>query len=621
MDSDDTDDTAEGPEATEAAEAGPAEAQPARPALTRQRDRQHTGSNLRRYGPLALIVVLLVGIGALVVVDDGDTAADDSDEADALGTDEVGAPAPTGRMPVTYEEAEADGTVDDHEWGDRCDADTGHVRIPTVYAAPCVPVFEGDNGGATAPGVTADTITVVRYVPDDALSASPLATPGGEETTADQYETQVDYFELYASQAELYGRTIELVDYQATGTGEDVVAARADAAQIAAELEPFAVLGGPQLDRGTFAQELTSHGIVCLDCAGPVDLEIREKMDPKVWGILPAGEQFTSTLAAWASALARDPNADEEELEELSKASYAGDPDMRERTRKIGIIHFDQDPPVFAVEEGSIEGIDYIESYILDFSTLPQKAAELIARYKSEGVTTIVFLGDPVMPGYLASAATEADYYPEWVYTGTFLTDTNFFGRGVDPEQMEHSFGISQLGAPTPQDLSDAVHVYRWYFGEDAFPAARSSYTLSQAAARWLVNGIHMAGPDLDAETFARGQFRIPPAGGGPTTPQVSFGNWGLFPDPDYSGIDDAAEIWWDPTVEVDDEFGNPGSGVWRRAHGGERFVNEDDAPAPNPFTDVEDTVTVFDELPEVDQPPSYPPPPGSPAAEGASPS
>ncbi len=126
-----------------------------------------------------------------------------------------------------------------------------------------------------------------------------------------------------------------------------------------------------------------------------------------------------------------------------------------------------------------------------------------------------------------------------------------------------------------------------------------------------------MAGPDLTAETFARGQFRIPPAGGGPTLAQVSFGNWGLFPGTgtDYSAIDDASEIWWDPTVEAVDEIGKPGIGVWRRSHGGARFVNEDDVPIPEPFGDPAGTVTVVDDLSPEDTPPDYPPPPGSPGA------
>ena len=155
--------------------------------------------------------------------------------------------------------------------------------------------------------------------------------------------------------------------------------------------------------------------------------------------------------------------------------------------------------------------------------------------------------------------------------------------------------------------------MYRWYFGgEDTLPPAENQYALLQPSARFLADGISMAGPELTPETFQQGIFRMPPRGGGPTTPQVSFGNWGYFDQTDYSGIDDSVEMWWDPSVAVEDERGVEGTGVWRRAHNGTRFTGED-APLPNQFVE-EDTVTVFDELPEEDTPPDYPPPPGSPA-------
>jgi hypothetical protein len=261
------------------------------------------------------------------------------------------------------------------------------------------------------------------------------------------------------------------------------------------------------------------------------------------------------------------------------------------------------------------EGIDMIESYILDFSTMPQKATELTARFKAAGITTVVFLGDPLMPIYLTGEATDQSYFPEWVFTGTAFTDTNLFGRQYDAEQMVHASGISQLPVPTTDDVQPALHIYRWWFGgEDTRPPARGLYAVQDGAARFVANGIQMAGPDLTARTFARGQFRIPPAGGGPITPQVSYGNWGFFPSTDFGGIDDSVEIWWDGSVEAPDETGSIGPGVWRRSHGGRRFIGEDDVPTPAPF-DPEGTVTVADELTPEDTPPDYPPPDGSPAA------
>jgi hypothetical protein len=579
--------------------------------------REPRGNPLAKWGPLALIVVLILAVGAFVVAGNrgGDgNSGDDAGAGSDAGELAEGAPEPTGRMPLTYAEAQDAGTVDDHDWGDRCDTDTAKVRIPTMYAMPCVPVFDGDNGGATTGGVTADTIRVVRYVAQEipgVSSLSPLAT-AADDSAEEQHQTMQDYFDIYASQAELYGRRIELIDYPATGAVTDVVAARADGRQIAEELKPFAVLGGPQLDEGAFAQELTSHGIVCLDCAGALPADMLEDMQPLVWSALPSGEQVLTTLGAWVTRLAETDTAEE------NLAEWAGGP-QQDQPRKLGVIHFDQDPPIFAVDEDDIpEGIDLVDSYLLDPTTIPQRMQELVARFKSQGITTVAFFGDPFTLTFLTRAATEQGWFPEWVITGTVLTDTISFGREFDPQQAVHAFGISQTAATTPQDLQDPVRLYRWYFGgEDTLPPASAVYALLNYPAEFIVQGVHMAGPDLTPETFARGQFRIPPAGGGPTLAQVSFGNWGLFPGlgTDYSGIDDASEIWWDPTVEAPDEIGEPGTGVWRRAHHGERFVNADDVPIPEPFGDPADTVTVMDQLPPEDTPPDYPPPPGSPAA------
>ena len=575
-------------------------------------------NHLRRYGPLAVIVVLLLVVATVVLVGGGDgdegeaTSGAGTIEWSSIGDSEPGAPAPTGRMPVTYAEADEAGEVDDHEWSESCDTERGTVALPSVYAPPCVPAFDGDNGGATSPGVTEDTIRVVYYAPEqNADLQSILGGMGVNDTPEQRRATLEAYAELFSSVAERYGREIELVRFAATGASTDVVASQADAIDVIA-LEPFAVIGGPALDRGTFAQEIADAGIVCYACAGVLPDQMILDMAPYVWGTSPSVDQALALLQGWVDAGA--------ETGATAEVNFAGG-DMVGQPRRTGVIHFEQDPPIFETtteeqQDRFDEDVLLTESYVLDLPNMPAKAAELIAQFKAEGINSIVFLGDPFMPGYLTEAATAQEYYPEWIFTGTALTDTNTLARTWDPAQMEHAYGISQLAAPTDQDIQEAVTLYRWYVGdEDALPPAESQYGLIAPAAAWLLRGIHMAGPELTPETFARGQFRIPPAGGGPTNPQVSFGNWGIFPEIDYHGIDDAVELWWDPTVEAEDERGQVGLGVWRRSNGGERFT-PGEAPEPRPFTE-EDTVTVFDELPEADQPPDYPPPPGSPAAGG----
>jgi hypothetical protein len=582
------------------------------------RGRSARSTSIRRYGPLVVIVALLLIVGAVVLVGgggdgEGEATSGAGDlEWSSIGDAEPGAPEPTGRMPVTYAEAEDAGEVEDHDWPETCDTERGTVKIPSVYAPPCVPAFDGDNGGATSPGVTDDSIKVVYYAPEEnADLTSILGGMGANDTPEQRVETLEHYVEMFSSVAETYGRRIELERFAATGAADDVVAARADAVDVI-EMEPFAVLGGPALDRGTFAQELANAGILCYACGGVLPDNMILDLAPYVWSTSPSPSQFLGMLGAWTEAGAAGGDTD--------TAEFAGG-DLQGEPRKTGVIHFEQDPPLYgpATEEAASRFDDLVaitETYTLDFANAGAKATELIAQFKSEGINTIVFLGDPFMPTYLTEAATAQDYYPEWIFTGTALTDTNVLARQWDPAQMERAYGISQLAAPTDQDIQEAMTLYRWYFGEDTTPPAPNQYALVAPPAAWLLQGIHMAGPQLTPETFARGMFRMPPAGGGPTNPQVSYGNWGVFPEMDYQAFDDAVEIWWDPTVSVEDERGAPGTGVWRRSNGGERFTI-DQAPPPRPFADVDNTVTVFDELPPDDRPPEYPPPQGAPAAGG----
>ena len=133
-------------------------------------DTTSSGSKaLKRYGPLAVLAILVVG--AIIVFGGGD---DDSSD-DGGSTDETPtADRPEG-APMTFQEAEEEG-VDDIEWGDECDTDRGRLKVPLSNAAPCLEPWEGDNGGATSPGVTADSIKIVYYQGEP----DPLQHPLGE---------------------------------------------------------------------------------------------------------------------------------------------------------------------------------------------------------------------------------------------------------------------------------------------------------------------------------------------------------------------------------------------------------------------------------------------------------
>jgi len=93
-------------------------------------------------------------------------------------------------------------------------------------------------------------------------------------------------------------------------------------------------------------------------------------------------------------------------------------------------------------------------AYQLDPARLQEQAASAIARFKEAGVTSIIFSGDPIAPGTFTTEATNQDYFPEWIITGSALVDTTVAARSFDQEQWANAFGISPLAArvdPTAQ--------------------------------------------------------------------------------------------------------------------------------------------------------------------------
>jgi hypothetical protein len=575
-----------------------------------------SSSPLKRYGPLVGIVVVLVVIAGVVVLSGGDSdTTDQTATSDTTGsaTSEPGAVVDT---PQTYADAKAAGTEGDTTWVDNCDPETGRIKIPSVYAPPCVPAFDGDNGGATSPGVTADTITVVSYTPPPNADIT-SALGGAADEPPDILQTRKDFVKMLQETSETYGRTVELIEFQGTGPGDDAVAAQADAVNIVENLKPFAVLNGPA-QTPVFAEEMARNKIICISCGLALPDSFTQEHAPYIWGITPSAEQFLTNFTGYVvnSLLGK-------------KAEFAGDPAMRDQTRKFGVVHFEQDPPVFTAlterlrECGAEQGYNaaVTETYEFEIGKLPERAATVIAKMKAEGVTTVMFLGDPLMPIYLTQQATAQDYHPEWVIAGTVFTDTSTLGRLYDQEQWAHAFGVSNLAARTPREISGAYQLHEWYFGTPPVASKNAAVILPPLSQLFL--GIQLAGPDLNPQTYQAGLFAAPASGGGPTTPLVSYGPDSGFkmigenceldaPRPDYFAIDDTVEIWWDAEATGVDESGKDGKGMWVYAKNAKRY-----GPGQMPVGDSnafvrDDTVMVYDQIPEEDQVPDYPSPAGA---------
>ncbi|HEX8803932.1 MAG TPA: hypothetical protein VF743_07055, partial [Acidimicrobiales bacterium] len=246
--------------------------------------------------------------------------------------------------------------------------------------------------------------------------------------------------------------------------------------------------------------------------------------------------------------------------------------------------------------------------FTLDFARLQDNARTIISRLKDAGVTSVIYYGDPLTPGALTEEATAQDYSPEWLMGPNALMDTTIFARLTDQEQWSHGFGVSYNSARGDRDTTDPWHIYEWAYGHEP---PNNTVGVLEPPVRTIFGAIHLAGPDLTPETFRDGLFRYPVSGGGPTVPQVSRGEHGVWPDRDLGGIDDATLVWWDPEATGEDETGGEGTGMYRYANGGERYTlgNFPDSQEEAGLFDEDASVTVYDTLPEGDQAPDYPPP------------
>lgn len=564
---------------------------------------------IARYGPIIAIVAVIAVVAVIAIVARGRS----SDDA-ATGTSRPAVDAAD--LPPTYQEAQQRGLTLD--FGDRCDPSTGTVQVPLSLAPPCVPVFTGDNGGATAKGVTADTVKVAYYVPKPGSDAE-AALQGLVDPPEASAQTREDFAEVLNQVYELYGRKVELVPVDASGDPDDPIAAKNDAVKIAEEIGAFAVIGGPGLSNN-YADELASRGVLCVQCGLVAPDTIYQKNAPYMWGTSATPEQFLVNVSDYISGrlLGRP-------------AEFAGDPAMQNEERVFGTVHLELDPPVFSEVEEIVnergKEVGYTpaaeETYLFDVARAPERAPGIIARMKDAGVTTVVFLGDPVMLIYLTKAATSQDYFPEWVVTGTGFTDSTAVARLYDQQQWAHAFGLSSLAVRTPREIGDAWRLHQWWFGTP--PPAQTTAPITLANMMLLFSGLHMAGPDLTVESFQAGMFRLPQAGGSATVPHVSYGDHGYFPNLDgtprldYLGVDDMTEIWWDADITSTDEGGKTGTGVWRYSDGGKRYLPGTMPRIPPRAFVAEGSVIEFDgdTLPADQRVPQYAPWPGSPTAGG----
>ena len=301
-----------------------------------------------------------------------------------------------------------------------CDPETGRIRVPLVDAPPCVLEWpEGaDNGGNTAPGVTATEIVMVVRV--DAGQTELVSDVGSIP------RGWLDGADIFNQNYEFWGRQVRLEFIDASGSTE--VAQRADATRAVNDFQPFLATDATTSGEGKaiFEAEMAARGVI-------------------VWSTGVSWQETQDQAGFRWAATADDRVTMLHVAEYIGKrvadypVQWAGDGDMIGEPRRIGMIYTDRWSRDFMEEQAAQNGFELAEAVSYDEgaeNTQRQERARVIAaRMKDAGVTTVIAGTDNIFTRTMTEAATEQQWFPEWIITGYSGHDTAFFARGYDQQQ------------------------------------------------------------------------------------------------------------------------------------------------------------------------------------------
>lgn len=425
-------------------------------------------------------------------------------------------------------------------------------QTESLYSPPCAVAFTGDNGGATHAGVTADTVRV-------AVSGVTGSMPSGEfcyDQVAQPTENATDrtfrVLQTYFNQVfQLWRRTIVLC---AVNNGANATEQRAAAEQVVDEFQAFGHANASPVG----CTALKRRARVCFTAQLPADW-FRQR-DPNAWSWYMDGTKLMRFASEYVCRKL------------VGKAAvYAGDPVLQQTKRKFGILYYDH--PDFRTNA------DFLRQQLTNECAAPlatsigydiesgdgqTNLSTAMARFRTDGVTTIIPLNDYLTNVIATNSANGSSYFPEWFTVGYGALDRNTLARLQTQTQWAHAFGLTALDMELPSTETDC---YRAYQAID--PAGEPRPAICEfvfPSLQMTVAGIQQAGPQLTPVNFRSGLHKI---GYRFYTDKVWAIGGGFGPD-DYTYTDNVAEIWWDPSATDPKDGQSPGA--YRYVRGGKRY-------------------------------------------------
>jgi hypothetical protein len=423
--------------------------------------------------------------------------------------------------------------------------DDGRQHGVTYHAPACVPRWEGgDNGGATYPGVTADSVKVVLFSsqPNEQVDAI-LAREGLAASEQEQREFLEASTEFLHKHYEFYGRKIEFVRVvgDCPTTPPDVARCR-QAAQEVARMRPFAVVWGTPLYADVFDVWVRA-GIVTIG-GNHFEKRFYTARRPFRYDVFMDGTSSADVIAEYYCKKLAGQNA--------THSGRVIHPQIGTRgnvPRRAGIVVPEIPANVLNAQrvQQRIAQCDsgedpIITTYESDIDRAAEQTRAVVAALIQNRVTTVICMCDPIAPVFGTAGMTANSYFPEHLLPGLGLLDYDKLGRLYDDQQMQHMFGPSHLGNAVPHEESDATKIWR-DVGRGGTPCLACNGPWAYFSLVGTI--IQSAGPDLNPGTVERGMLTAEARGGWDQTGgrgdivMINFGQ------DDYTGLSDYREVYW----------------------------------------------------------------------------
>jgi hypothetical protein len=431
----------------------------------------------------------------------------------------------------------------------------GVKQVPwTKYAPLCVPVYKGNNGGATSYGVTNDTITISFRLGNSTEDKTVYAAAGAAAPAPDPdiVADMQAYIDLFNKTYELYGRHVVLKSYQGQGDyisedqGQGQAAAAADATT-AREQGAFADATFNLKGSNPYWTNLAQQKVIAF---GPLGFpqSYYDRFAPYWYSAAPTGSkqaQFVINLVCRRMA--------------GMPAIFAGDPTYRSKTRTFGLVT-PENPEYMELGDEIRDGlkrcgVDLTRrvSYAINVAQFGPQGGSIAAQMKAAGVTTLLCYCDPLVPIFLSNAAEQQQYQPEWYEP--YYRDP----QGRLESQSEWAHAISYGGTSYARPTSEAYRVFKTAQPNGEPKASDQYFDVNYVTVLHIFNALQAAGPNLTPETLRRGMFSLP------TSAPGEFGTWGYGPGSYSPGID-AQLGFWDPNA-ISPWDGK--KGAWQSCEGG----------------------------------------------------